>query len=160
MKFSTRYFLLFKKEINLVKNCAFKLWMKIRARNCEWSALGRLTLVIIITRKWMYAICLRILGALCALIFLRALGVFICLCASHALIFSRALLAFLFYVLCVLSLFCVPSFLRAYILFMYLVITQINEHLSTFIKYFHFYKTRVLFCMIFPFFETKNFNYF
>ena len=103
---------------------------------------------------------LRILGALCALIFLRALGVFICLCASHALIFSRALLAFLFYVLCVLSLFCVPSFLRAYILFMYLVITQINEHLSTFIKYFHFYKTRVLFCMIFPFFETKNFNYF
>ena len=35
-------------------------------------------------------------------------------------------------------------FLRAYVLFMSMLIklTQINEHLSPFIKYFHFYKAR------------------
>ena len=61
-------------------------------------------------------------------------------------------------------------FLRAYILFMCMLrkVTQIKElllfifaiiefsHLSTFIKYFRFYKTRVIFCMIFSFSETKN----
>lgn len=38
-------------------------------------------------------------------------------------------------------------FLRAYVLFMSMLIklTQINEHLSPFIKYFHFYKARVIF---------------
>ena len=67
-----------------------------------------------------------------------------------------------------------PSFFYVpYILFMYKLInlTQINEltydcslfilpiiefnHLSMFIKYFHFYKTRVIFCLIFSFLKWK-----
>ena len=52
--------------------------------------------------------------------------------------------------------------LRAYILSMYMLIkfTQINELLSTFIRYFYIYKTGVIFYMKFSLFETKNINYF
>ena len=100
-----------------------------------------------------------------AIIFLRALRALIFL---HAL---RALRAFIYYVPQVPSFFLYAFiFLRAYILFMCMLrkVTQINElllfifaiiefsHLSTFIKYFRFYKTRVIFCMIFSFSETKN----
>ena len=53
-------------------------------------------------------------------------------------------------------------YLHVYILFMYMLtkLTQINENLSSFIKYFHFYITRVIFSMSFSFFQTENINYF
>ena len=38
--------------------------------------------------------------------------------------------------------------------------TQTNENLFTFIIYFHFYKTRVIFFMSCSLFETENINYF
>ena len=41
-----------------------------------------------------------------------------------------------------------------------LKLTDVNENLSTFIKYFHFFKTCVILCMSFSFFETKNINHF
>ena len=55
-------------------------------------------------------------------------------------------------------------------MYMLMKLTQINEltlfifaifefsHLSTFIKYFYFYKTCVIFCINFSFFETRNIN--
>ena len=65
--------------------------------------------------------------------------IFTCLACPH---FLRALRAFI--ILLALGAF---IFLRAYVLFMAMLIklTQINEHLSPFIKYFHFYKARVIF---------------
>ena len=67
--------------------------------------------------------------------FLRVLCAFIFLLVLRALIFLRVFRAFII--------------LRAYILYMYTLIklTQINENLSIFIKYFHYYKTRAIFCM-------------
>ena len=67
--------------------------------------------------------------------------------------FLRALRAFIF--LRVLRASSFLRVLRAYILFMYILtkLTQINEiHILmkfTLIKYFHFSKTRVIFCMSF-----------
>ena len=80
--------------------------------------------------------------------FLRALRAFLSLRALRALIFLCATRAFII--------------LRTYILFMCMLIklTQINRHPSTLIKYFHFYKTRVIFCMVLSYFKTKNINYF
>ena len=95
------------------------------------------------------------------LFFLRALRTFS---------FLRALRAFISYVPYVPSFFCVTSFFtcltclrfftclhfrRDYILLMYMLIklTQINE---TTYKYFHFYKTRVIFCMTFSFFLKRK----
>ena len=99
-----------------------------------------------------------------------------CLCALQAYMFtcSRALRArhgcvpSCLYVLTCLTcphfftcLMCLHV-LRAYILSMYMLIkfTQINELLSTFIRYFYIYKTGVIFYMTFSLFETKNINYF
>ena len=80
--------------------------------------------------------CLMCLRTLRAFPFLRALRAFIFLHALHALIFLRALRALIFLCAFVPSLFCVPSFftcltclhfLRAYILFMYMLQIK-NSH--------------------------------
>ena len=106
---------------------------------------------------------------------------FTCLTCTHflhafvfyvrAVIFLRVLCAFIFYVS-----YYVPSFFTSlYFVYVYADKTHTNEltydcslfsftttefnHWSMFIKCFHFYKTRVIFCMTF-FFEAKNINYF
>ena len=49
-----------------------------------------------------------------------------------------------------------PSFFHILFMYMLIILTQINEHLSNVYEVFHFYKTRVIFCMIFSFFEKKK----
>ena len=71
-----------------------------------------------------------------------------CLTCLH---FVTCLIAFIFYV---------PSFFYVLTFYLLIKLTQINEHLPMFIKYFHSYKFCVVFCMIFSFFETKNINHF
>ena len=80
---------------------------------------------------------------------LRAFTFFMCLTCFTCLHFLLALLALFFNVPLFLSCLTYIYFLRAYILFMYMLIkfTQTDINLSMFIKYFHFYKTRVIFCM-------------
>ena len=85
---------------------------------------------------------------LVCLFFLRA---FRFLRTLHAFIFLRGLRAFMF-----LSILCALIFYERTCL----KLTHVNENLSTFIKYFHFFKTCVILCMSFSFFETKNINHF
>ena len=47
--------------------------------------------------------------------------------------------------------------LHAFIFYMLIILTQINEILSRFIKYFYSCKTRVISCVC-TFFETENFD--
>ena len=49
-------------------------------------------------------------------------------------------------------------FLRVQLLFIYMLIklTQIKDHFSTFIKYFHFYKAGFKFCMFFSVFLKRK----
>ena len=94
--------------------------------------------------------------------FLGAFRAFIFLRASRALILYVPYVPSLFTCLTCLYFFaCLHFFMFLHVIYVLIklyssMIFAIIEfsYLSTFIKYFHFYKTRFIFCMIFSFFET------
>ena len=86
------------------------------------------------------------------------LYVLTCLMCLRAFVFFRCLMCpYFFTCLTCLHYFACLYFLRTYIFLMYMLIklTQINKHLSTFIKYFQFCNTHVLFWMNFSFLKRK-----
>ena len=81
------------------------------------------------------------------------------LCFLHAFLFYLPHVPSFFYVPYVPLLFYVSSFFNClHFIYIYAnkIHTQIKENLFTFIKYFHFYKTRVIFCMIFFLFLKRK----